>query len=105
MDLHRVRIKAKRARYVAELVEMSQGKPVARFAKSAKQFQDLLGRHQDSVLAERHVRDLVAKIPGERTAFVGGLLVARARQQREEARDGFRTAWRKLKKRGKKAWG
>lgn len=104
-DLHRVRIKAKRARYAAELAELSMGKLAGKFAKAAKRFQDVLGRHQDAVLAERHVRDLVAKIPGERTAFVGGLLVARARQQRKDSRDLFQSAWRRLKKRGGKAWG
>lgn len=104
VDLHRVRIKAKRARYAAELAELSMGKSAGRFAKAAKKFQDVLGRHQDAVVAERHVRELVEKIQGERAAFTGGLLVARAHREREEARDEFRTAWRRLKKRGKKAW-
>lgn len=103
-DLHRVRIKTKRARYAAELAELSVGTSAAKFAKTARKFQDVLGRHQDAVLAERYVREFVARLPGERTAFIGGLLVARAHQQREEVRDLFRSAWRRLKRRGKKVW-
>jgi CHAD domain-containing protein len=105
VDLHRVRIKAKRARYAAELAELSVGNAAAKFAKTAKRLQDLLGRHQDAVLAERYVREFVARLPGERAAFVAGILVARAHQQREEVRESFLSVWRRLKKRGKKAWG
>jgi CHAD domain-containing protein len=103
-ELHRVRIKAKRARYAAELAEPWIGKRVVRFAKSAKSLQDLLGIHQDAVLAEQYARNLVAQVPGERAAFVSGLLVARAQQRREDVRNRFRAVWRLVKKRGKKAW-
>ena len=103
-DLHQVRIKAKRARYAAELAEPCVGKAATRFTKTAKNFQDLLGIHQDAVLAERHVREFVTRSPGERAAFVAGLLVARANQQRDEVRRTFRSSWKRLRKRGKKAW-
>ena len=103
-ELHQVRIKAKRARYAAELAEPCIGKCAARFAKSAKSLQDLLGIHQDAVLAEQYGRDLVDQVPGERAAFVAGLLVARAQQRREDVRNRFRAVWKRVKKRGKKAW-
>lgn len=104
MELHRLRIKAKRARYVAELAEPSAGKPAIRFIKATKAFQDLLGTHHDAVLAEQYVREFVARLPGERAAFVGGLLVARAHQRRDQVRDTFRSAWKRVNKRGKRAW-
>jgi CHAD domain-containing protein len=103
-DLHRLRIKAKRARYVAELAESSGGKSAARFIKAVRAFQDLLGTHHDAVLAEQYVRDFVDRQPGERAAFVAGLLMARAHQRRDHVRDTFRSAWKRVKKRGKKAW-
>ncbi|WP_455388219.1 CHAD domain-containing protein [Petrachloros mirabilis] len=103
-ELHRVRIKAKRARYAAELAEPFVGKRAARFARSAKSLQDLLGMHQDAVLAEQYGRDLVARIPGERAACVAELLVARAQQRRKHVRNRLPTVWRQVKKRGKKAW-
>jgi len=103
-DIHQVRIKAKRARYAAELAEASGGKSATRFIKVAKGFQDLLGTHHDAVLAERYMRDFVARLPGERAAFAAGLLMARAHQRRDHVRDTFRSAWKRVKKRGKKAW-
>jgi CHAD domain-containing protein len=103
-DLHRVRIKTKRARYAAELARVSGGKPVSRFIKTAKQFQDLLGTHQDAVLAERYVLGLLKYQTGQQAAFTAGLLVARANQQREAVRKEFWSEWKRLKKRGKRAW-
>ena len=104
VDLHRLRIKAKRARYAAELAEASGGKSATRFIKATKAFQDLLGTHHDAVLAEQYLRDFVARLPGEQAAFVAGLLMARAHQRREQVRDTFRSAWKRVNKRGKKAW-
>jgi CHAD domain-containing protein len=104
VDLHRLRIKAKRARYVAELAEPSGGKSAARFIKAVRAFQDLLGTHHDAVLAEQYVRDFVERQPGEKAAFVAGLLMARAHQRRDHVRNTFRSAWKRVKKRGKKAW-
>jgi CHAD domain-containing protein len=103
-DLHRVRIRAKRARYAAELAVTSNGKAITRFIKAAKQFQDLLGTHQDAVLAERYVQGLLRYQAGQQAAFTAGLLVARASQRREEVRKEFWSEWRRLKKRGKRAW-
>jgi CHAD domain-containing protein len=103
-DLHRVRIKTKRARYAAEVAEVLDGKAVTRFIKSAEQFQDLLGTHQDAVLAERYVQGLLQYQTGQQAAFTAGLLVARANQRREEVRKEFWSEWRRLKKRGNRAW-
>ena len=102
--LHRVRIRTKRARYAAELACGCGGKPIARFVKTAADFQDLLGRHQDAVLAERHVRSFLKHQTGKQAAFTAGLLVARAKRQRQEIRDEFWSEWKRLKKRGYRAW-
>ena len=103
-DLHRLRIKAKRVRYMSELAEPATGKSATRFIKAAREFQDLLGIHHDTVLAEQYVREFVARLPGERAAFAAGLLMARAHQRREQARDTLQSAWRRVRKRGKKVW-
>ena len=103
-DLHRVRIKTKRARYAAELAEAVDGKAVTRFVKTAERFQNLLGTHQDAVLAERYVQGLLKYQGGQQAAFTAGLLVARANQQREEVREEFWSEWKRLKKQGNRAW-
>jgi Uncharacterized conserved protein len=104
-DLHRVRIKTKRARYAAELAETCVGNPAKRFIAQAKSFQDLLGIHQDAVLAEQHIREFLEQSTSVRAAFVAGRMVERQRHRRESARIQFRAQWKKLDKRGKKAWG
>lgn len=104
-DLHRVRIKTKHARYAAELAETCTGKPAGRFIAEAKCFQDLLGVHQDAVLAERHIRAFTEQSTSVRAAFVAGRMVERQHQRRDFARSTFKAQWKKLKKRGKDAWG
>jgi len=103
--LHNVRIKAKRARYAAELARSSVGKPAARFIKSARAVQDRLGIHQDAIQAERHIRQFLKYSTGLRAGFVAGRMVERQRQRRQCVRKDMKPLLRTLLKRGKKAWG
>ena len=50
-SLHGARIRAKRVRYAAEAVTPVFGKRAANFAKAAADLQEVLGEHQDSVVA------------------------------------------------------
>jgi CHAD domain-containing protein len=102
--LHAVRIRGKRARYAAELAEGVVGKPARRFVRDAKCFQDVIGDHQDAVVAEERVRRLLDEIGGVRAHFAAGRVVERERERRRAARAAFPAAWRRLEKRGKRAW-
>jgi CHAD domain-containing protein len=104
-DLHRIRIKGKRARYAAELAEGATGKPAARFVKQAKRFQDVIGEHQDAVVASQRLRELRRSARGASTAFVLGRLVERQHRRRLRARANLPKAWTKLERAGRKAWG
>ena len=103
-DFHQVRIRTKRARYAAELARGRDSKPIGRFIKGAGRLQDLLGRHQDAVLAERYVEGFLKYQGRRQAAFTAGLLAARANQRREEVREEFWPEWKRLKKRGTRAW-
>jgi CHAD domain-containing protein len=103
-ELHAVRIKGKRARYAAELAEGAVGKKATRFIDKAKDLQDAIGEHQDSVVAEERLRQLRRSARGASTAFVLGQLVERQQGRRERARREWPGAWRKLRRRGRKAW-
>ena len=103
--LHKIRIKTKRARYAAELAETTVGKAATRFIKRACRLQDILGMHQDAILAETHVRAFLKQSTNVRAAFVAGRMVERQRERRKEARKNLRTLWKRLLKRGEKAWG
>jgi CHAD domain-containing protein len=101
-SLHDVRIRAKRARYAAEVAEPLVGKPARRFVSQAKTFQDVAGEHQDAVVAERTLRGLVRAEP--QLTFVAGRLVERQRERSAQARREVRKALKKLRRAGKQAW-
>ena len=103
-DLHAVRIKAKRARYAAELAGPVVGRAAERFVDKAKKLQDILGEHQDAVVAEGRLRELFDGVRGRRAGFVAGRLVERQRARRLSARAAFSTYWPKVERRGRKAW-
>jgi CHAD domain-containing protein len=99
-ELHRVRIRAKRARYAAEA---AGGK--SRFVARAEEVQDLLGEHQDAAVAEHRIRELVAQVRGTgRTALVAGRLIERQRARRAAARAAWPKAWKRLRRAGDDAW-
>jgi CHAD domain-containing protein len=103
-ELHAVRIKAKRARYAAELAEGAVGKKAGKFIDRAKVLQDVIGEHQDAIVAEERIRSLLERSRGARAAFAGGLLVERQRARRREAREAWPAAWKKLERSGARAW-
>ena len=90
-ELHAVRKKGKRARYAGELAGRD------RLVKRAKKLQDVLGEHQDAVVAAERLRELAAGAEPER-ALVAGRLVEREEERRLEARAEWPKAWRKLHK-------
>ena len=103
-ELHDVRIRGKRARYAAELAEGVVGKPARRFVRAAKRFQDVVGEHQDAVVAEERIRELLTRTRSPVAHLAGGRLVERARTRRGAARRAFPRAWARLEKRGRWAW-
>jgi CHAD domain-containing protein len=90
-DLHAVRKKGKRARYAAELAGQKK------LVKKAKRLQDVLGEHQDAVVAAERLRELAAGAASEQ-ALVAGRLVEREEERRAIARDEWPQAWLELRK-------
>ena len=100
-DLHEVRIKVKRARYAAELVEAA-GSRGTRFLDQAKTVQDILGEHQDAVVLEEYLHEVI----GSREAkhALEQQLLKRQRKRRKKTRAAFFEEWPRLERRGRKAW-
>jgi CHAD domain-containing protein len=95
-ELHRVRKTAKRARYAAETLDGE-----SRFVSRAKDVQDVLGEHQDAVVAEERIRELVARVRGTgRTALAAGRLIERQQSRRAAARAAWPKAWKRLRRAG-----
>jgi CHAD domain-containing protein len=103
-DLHGVRIRAKRARYAAELAQPEVGKPASRFVAAAKDLQDVLGEHQDAVVAQARIHEALASARGSRVAFAAGRLAERESRRRQRARAAFLRTWRRVERKGRRAW-
>jgi CHAD domain-containing protein len=102
--LHKARIRGKRARYAAELAEPVAGKRASRVAARAKAFQDVVGEHQDAVVAEDRLRALIPGLASGEAALAAGRVVERQRARRRRARKGLPKAWAKLERSGRRAW-
>ncbi len=79
--MHQARKAGKRHRYAVELAAPALGKKADAIVASRKDFQELLGEHQDSVVAEGLLRELgvLAGADGQ-NGFTWGLLLAREQQ-------------------------
>jgi CHAD domain-containing protein/adenylate cyclase class IV len=86
-ELHALRIHAKRARYTAELAALTGRKRVVRYLEAVVAAQDLIGEHQDAVVAEERVRALAS--PDR--ALAAGRLIELERSRRRDARAEYRT--------------
>jgi CHAD domain-containing protein len=90
-ELHAVRKAGKQARYAAELA----GKK--KVVKRAKVLQDVLGEHQDAVVAADRLRELAMKALPEQ-AVAAGRLIEREEARRAAARSSWAKAWKRLRR-------
>jgi CHAD domain-containing protein len=71
---HETRKAAKRARYTAEAAAAALGRPAANVAAQAESLQDVLGRFQDGVIAQRHLAATAETVTDPRESFTLGAL-------------------------------
>ena len=96
-ELHKARKAGKRARYAAELAHGVLGKKTRKNVKRYQELQDILGDHQDGVVAADLLRRLAARTARnpQENGFTYGLLYAaeqgRADLSRRRARSWART--------------
>jgi CHAD domain-containing protein len=97
--LHELRIKGKRVRYAAELAlgltERGRRKPLRRLIGSAKDLQEVLGDHHDTVTAEAWLRDSGTALPGA-AVLVAGRLLERELVLRAAYETQWPMAWHEL---------
>ncbi len=99
--LHASRMTVKRARYAADLAAHELGRRGRPFAAAAKQMQDVLGEHQDAVVAQERIRAWAATAPEHE--FVAGRLVQLEQNRMAVARAAWPDAWRQLDRAARKA--
>jgi CHAD domain-containing protein len=100
--LHEVRIRAKRARYAAEVAALVVGKPARRYAGRITDLQSVLGDHQDAVFAEEWLRREGAHTRA--TALVAGQLIARQQQAAAATRRQWPAVWKRASAKKLRAW-
>lgn len=100
-ELHELRIRAKRARYAAELASVRGDAAIRRYVEATADLQDALGEHQDAVVAEERIRSVVHR---GRSATAAGRLIERERRRRAAARAAYPAVLDKALSRGRKAF-
>jgi CHAD domain-containing protein len=102
-ELHRVRIRAKRARYATEAVARYEP-AAAGLASALADLQGVLGDQHDAVVAEAWLRDVVDLAVTRRQAFVAGLLAAAERVEARRAARMWPSAWGRTDRKKLRAW-
>ncbi|MEU8951074.1 CYTH and CHAD domain-containing protein [Streptomyces sp. NPDC048489] len=99
--LHEARKAAKKTRYATEAARDSLGKPAKRFGKRIKAVQQVLGEHQDSVVARKALRRiaLAAQAAGE-PSFTWGLLYGQEQAAAERGERELPSIWTAASQRG-----
>ena len=92
-----MRIEAKRVRYTCEALAPVLGKRASRLARAANELQDVLGEHQDAVVAGDWLRAHSAA-DGVVTAFTVGELAALELVARDDARSRWPAAWKTVRR-------
>ncbi len=102
---HEIRKAAKRLRYAGESVAPAFGEPATLLAERAEDLQEVLGEHQDSVVARAALRDLGVRLhlDGD-NAFSLGRLHALEQVRGDRAIAEFERAWQQLADPATTAW-
>jgi CHAD domain-containing protein len=105
-ELHEARKAAKRLRYATEAAVPVLGAPAEKLVKRVKDFQQLLGDHQDAVVARPVLREIAAQahLDGE-NGFTYGLLHEQETGGTRLSESEVDDVWRALHRRARKLTG
>ncbi len=79
------------------------GKPARRFARQAESLQEVLGAHQDAVVALAWLREQ-AEGASARVAFAAGRLTGAEARVRDDARQLWPEIWAELRRKRLRFW-
>lgn len=100
--LHALRIRVKRVRYAVELAGAERRPRTERVIAAAKALQDVLGEHQDTVVAEQLLAAQADLSSDTALAFVAGRLAERQRYRRQQLHERLPAAWKRLRRAARK---
>ncbi len=102
-QLHEIRIRAKRARYAAEAVAPLFGGQARKFAAAMTRVQEVLGEHQDAVVARQWLAKTAVEVSAIE-AYAIGMLGAVEWEAARAARREFPGVWKQASRPGLRAW-
>jgi CHAD domain-containing protein len=115
-QLHRLRIRAKRLRYLAEVAAPVIRRPedhraASATARAATALQDILGELHDAVVREQWLREAASRRPARAkaevlvaTGLAAGQLIAAARENQRAQRLAWTDAWDRLDRKNLLRW-
>lgn len=103
-DWHEARIMAKQMRYACEAVAPLFGKPAKVLAGHAEAVQEVLGEHQDAVIAAGVLRRLATSGKPNAGAFTLGVLHAHQQDAIDASRKRFTSVWADASKSRHRKW-
>ena len=108
-DFHRVRKLAKRALHAAEVVtgilKPGDAREADRFLRRLTRVKDVLGEHQDAVVACQVIEQIAAERPDDGPFnLASGRLLERQARASHEARHHFFGAWDRLDRKSLRSW-
>ena len=103
-ELHRLRKRAKQARYAAELVVPIVGRRAHRLAERIATLQTVLGRHQDAVTAEQWLRGLQLDQLSPEGAFSASAMLAEVRRASDTSATAWKDAWQATRANRVRSW-
>ena len=101
--LHAIRIRAKRARYAADVAALAVGKPAERFAEAVAGVQEVLGDHQDACVRQAWLREAASDLSPQ-AALIAGQLITKAQTVADERRNSWQKAWKHADEGRLRAW-
>jgi CHAD domain-containing protein len=100
-QLHKLRIEAKRFRYLLDFFSTVQADRWLATTEAVKRIQDVLGEHQDAVTAQGHLAEYAASIPSDDSGREKLLETAHLMQNESAriaaSREQFAMAWSDFK--------
>jgi CHAD domain-containing protein len=103
-DYHRVRIAAKRLRYLCDAAVPALGPKARKLSAQAARVQDVLGEHHDAVVAGAFITEVAAQPRVGNLAFGLGLLYAREQSQARAATQAFAEIWPDVIRAKRRRW-
>ncbi len=101
-ELHELRKAVKHARYAAELAAATGVKGARGYVKRAKKVQDILGDHQDGVVASRVLADIDHELRRPLAHAAADSLIEEQEARKLAARKALPRAWRRLDKQARR---